>query len=59
MSSLGWVTEESLCLIYSFTWKFLLMLHVHLVFKAILAIDAVAPIWAEEALVSCIGALTS
>lgn len=29
------------------------------IFKAILAIDAVAPIWAEEALASCIGALTS
>ena len=35
------------------------MLHVHLVFKTILAIDAVTPIWAEEALASCIGALTS
>lgn len=35
------------------------MLHVPFIFKAILAIDAVAPIWAEEALASCIGALTS
>ena len=35
------------------------MLHVHLVLKAILAIDAVTPIRAEEALASCIGALTS
>ena len=35
------------------------MLHVHLVLKAELAIDAVAPIRAEETLASCIGALTS
>jgi hypothetical protein len=34
------------------------MLHVSFVLKAILAIDAVTPIMAEEALASC-GALTS
>jgi hypothetical protein len=35
------------------------MLHVSFVLKAKLAIDAVTPIMAEEALASCIGALTS
>ena len=35
------------------------MLHVHLVLKTILAIDAVTPVRVEEALASCIGALTS
>jgi hypothetical protein len=42
-----------------FTWQFLLVLHVSFVLKAKLAIDAVTPIMAEEALASCIGALTS
>jgi hypothetical protein len=41
-----------------FTWQFLLMLHVSFVLKAKLAIDAVTPIMAEEALASCI-AITS